>query len=135
MLAEELDASHLGLDVTSTVISGPFLPVGPTEALAGVQGLIAGLQAGALDNPPGLSAAQKNPNRPGGFVETRLERALLTDGSYPSLSDVDRRFIQRALSAKGSGGMHYRRIDIRMDHSGALAATGGKAAMEVKTWQ
>lgn len=90
---------------------------------------------GALDNPPGLSAAQKNPNRPGGFVETRLERALLTDGSYPSLSDVDRRFIQRALSAKGSGGMHYRRIDIRMDHSGALAATGGKAAMEVKTWQ
>ena len=34
-LSQKLEASHFGLDATSTVISGPFLPVGPVEAFAG----------------------------------------------------------------------------------------------------
>jgi len=90
---------------------------------------------GALDNPPGLSRAQKNPGRNNGFVETRLKRALEGSGSYPALSDADLDFIEDALSALEDSAMHFRKIGIRMDHSGALASTGGKPAMEMTAWQ
>lgn len=60
-LSQKLEASHFGLHPTSSVISGQFLPVGPAEASAGVQGLIAGLQAGILSLPvPGIPAGQDN---------------------------------------------------------------------------
>ncbi len=90
---------------------------------------------GALDDPPGLSRAQKNPGRNNGFVETRLKRALEGSGSYPALSDADVDFIEDALSALEDSAMHFRKIGIRMDHSGALASTGGKPAMEMTAWQ
>lgn len=48
---------HFGLHATSSVISGPFLPVGPSEALAGAQGFVASLQAGIMSLPvPGISS-------------------------------------------------------------------------------
>lgn len=89
---------------------------------------------GALDNPPGLSAAQKDPVRVGGFVETRIVRALEGKGSYPPLDGNDAAMLEDALDAITSGTIHTRKIDIRMDHAGALASTGGKAAMEIKAW-
>ena len=87
---------------------------------------------GALDNPPGLSRAQRDREV---FVETRLKRALEGSGSYPALSDADADFIEDALSALEDSAMHFRKIGIRMDHSGALASTGGKPAMEMTAWQ
>ncbi len=90
---------------------------------------------GAVDNPPRLSRAQKNPGRSNGFVESRLNAALDGTGSYPALGRADKDFIEDALDAMNQNSMHYRKIDVRMDHSGALASTGGKPSMEVKTWQ
>lgn len=85
---------------------------------------------GALDNPPGLSAAQKEAD----FVQSRLERAMRARGSYPSLSNDDKRFVRDALIAADAGTLYSRKIDIKMDHSGALASTGGKQSMEIKSW-
>lgn len=90
---------------------------------------------GAFDDPPRLSKAQKNPGKSGGFVETRLTNALKGNGGYQNLPSAERRFIQKALAEWRSGNMQYRKIDIRMDHSGALASVGGKPPMEVKPWQ
>lgn len=90
---------------------------------------------GAVDDPPRLSKMQQNPGKKGGFVETRLARAQDGGSGYAALPSADRRFIQKALAAQRSGTMQFRKIDIRMDHSGALGSTGGKSPMEIKAWQ
>jgi len=87
---------------------------------------------GALDNPPRLSKAQKDRET---FVRTRLEAARNGTGSYPGLGLADTDFIKDALDAFGDGDMLFRKIGVRMDHSGALASTGGKLPMEVTAWQ
>ena len=51
------------------------------------------------------------------------------------LGEPDADFIEDALSALEDSAMHFRKIGIRMDHSGALASTGGKPAMEMTAWQ
>lgn len=89
---------------------------------------------GALDNPPGLSAAQKNPIKRRGFLETRIIRALEGTGSYPPLSASDETLLEDALDAVRGLAIYTRKIDIRMDHSGSLASTGGKMAMEIREW-
>ncbi len=86
---------------------------------------------GAISDPPGLSAAQKNPTQ---FVESRLTRASNGTDGYPLPSKTERAFIQDALDALDDGSLLFRKVDVRMDHSGALAGTGGKPAMEFKTW-
>jgi hypothetical protein len=89
---------------------------------------------GALDNPPGLSAAQNNPIKRRGFLETRIIRALEGTGSYPPLSASDETLLEDALDAVRGLAIYTRKIDIRMDHSGSLASTGGKMAMEIREW-
>ena len=86
---------------------------------------------GALDNPPSLSRAQRDKET---FVQTRLEAAREGVGSYPQLPDNDLRFIRRALAARRAGTMLFRKVGVRMDHSGALASTGGKTPMEMTAW-
>lgn len=86
---------------------------------------------GAADNPPSLSRAQRNPQQ---FTQTRLAHALQGFGSYPQLSRSDRDFIGDALDAIRDQAIIYRKINIRMDHSGALASTSGRSSMEIRQW-
>lgn len=91
---------------------------------------------GAVDDPPRLSKMQQNPGKKGGFVETRLARAQ--DGAkagYPSFSDDEIDTLTEAMFSIRTGRMLFRKIDIRMDHSGNLGSAGGKPPMEIKSWQ
>ena len=86
---------------------------------------------GAVDDPPRLSTAQKDKVS---FTKTRLQSAKDGTGSYPPLSRADKDFIDDALDAIEDGNVLYRKIDIRMDHSGALSSVNGKKAVEIKEW-
>lgn len=86
---------------------------------------------GAVDDPPRLSGAQKDAK---GFTRIRLELAKAGQKGFPELSMDDADIIDDAIDAIASNKMQFRKIDIRMDHSGALASTTGKTTMEIKSW-
>ncbi len=86
---------------------------------------------GAVDDPPRLSGAQKDVEA---FVRSRLTNAFQGLNGYPTLPGNERRLIQSALFSMSKDKLQYRKIDIRMDHSGALGSAGGKPPMEIKSW-
>lgn len=86
---------------------------------------------GAVDDPPRLSKRQKDAK---GFTASSLEQARTGSAGYPKLAAQDKMFIRDVMDALSEDALHYRKLDIRMDHSGALASAGGKAPVEIKAW-
>lgn len=86
---------------------------------------------GAVDDAPRLSKAQRDPKE---FNRSRLNAAKSGTGSYPALSPADKNFIDDALDAIEDGTITYRKVDMRMDHSGAFLSVNGKKPVEIKEW-